>query len=169
MKKTQRWTGGNGRAKRFSVAGILLATLFAGCLNYPNRVDTNPAGKSERFPRGPFQSEIRQNADQLFHEGKKIFRYDTFGSEAFWGDELRLHEAILGEKRGGVGPGLTPKQALELGLKVDVNKLPRILFEVARGGHISLNKPATTVELIRAGSVVGVRGFFEDGKLQRIG
>jgi hypothetical protein len=41
----------------------------------------------------------------------EIFRYDTFGSEAFWGDQLQLHRAILGEKLGGIGSGLTPKDA----------------------------------------------------------
>ena len=28
--------------------------------------------------------------------GKQIFRFDTFGDEAFWGGTLRLHEAIEG-------------------------------------------------------------------------
>ena len=34
---------------------------------------------------------------------------------------------------------------------------------------MSLNNPATTKELLRAGAVVGVRGFFEGGKLKRVG
>jgi mono/diheme cytochrome c family protein len=157
---------------RSNIVIALVATslgLFAGCLNYPNQVQTNAAGKSQRFPHVAFQHKIESNAERLFHDGKRIFRSDTFGSEEFWGDQLRLHEAILGEKRGGVGAGLTPKQALEVGLKVDVDKVPRILLEVLRGGHISLNKPATTVELIRANSVIGVRGEFKNGKLQRVG
>jgi len=37
----------------------------------------------------------------MIDEGRKIFRYDTFGSEAFWGDTLQLHKAIAGEKNGG--------------------------------------------------------------------
>ena len=55
--------------------------------------------------------------------GRKIFRYDTFGDEAFWGETLGLHRAIAGKANGGVGAGLSPKAALELGLKVDVNAL----------------------------------------------
>ena len=35
-------------------------------------------------------------AQQLFKRGRQIFRFDTFGDEAFWGDALRLHEAIAG-------------------------------------------------------------------------
>src|SRR5437016_11008268 len=105
----------------------------------------------------------------MLKEGKKIFRYDTFGSEEFWGGKLRLHEAILGEKLGGVGPGLTPRQALDLGIKVDVDKLPKILLQAVKGGHVSLSKPKTTIELLKAGSVVGVQGRFENGKLVSVG
>jgi hypothetical protein len=155
--------------RMITVGAVLTACLLAGCLQYPNRVQTNPAGKSQRLPRFGFQQQIKNNAARLMEDGKDIFRNDTFGSEEFWGDQLRLQEAILGEKRGGVGPGLTPQQALELGLKVDVNKLPQILFEVMRGGHVNMNNPATTIELIRADSVVGVRGDFENGKLKRVG
>ena len=32
-----------------------------------------------------FDSAIDQNAQRMIEEGRKIFRYDTFGSEAFWG------------------------------------------------------------------------------------
>jgi hypothetical protein len=52
---------------------------------------------------------------------------ETFGSEAFWGDTLHLHKAIAGEKNGGVGPGVSPKTALSVGLKVDADALPDAL------------------------------------------
>ena len=48
-------------------------------------------------------------------EGRRTFRDDTFGDEAFWGGQLRLHRAIVGQKLGGVGPGLSPKAALRPG------------------------------------------------------
>src|SRR5690554_4477863 len=67
------------------------------------------------------------DAIRKINDGRQIFRFDTFGSENFWGGQLRLHEAIAGEALGGVGPGLTPAAALELGLKVDVDALPRSL------------------------------------------
>ena len=41
-----------------------------------------------------------------------IFRFDTFGSEAFWGGGLHLHETIAGAANGGVGPGLSPGRRL---------------------------------------------------------
>jgi hypothetical protein len=143
--------------------------LCGGCLNYPSRVQTNPAVKAERPPHESFSRDIKGHSQRLFYDGEQIFRYDTFGSELYWGDQLHLHEAILGQELGGVGPGMSPKQALDLGLKVDVDKLPKILFQAIKGGHVSLEKPKTTIELLKAGSVVGVRGFFEHGKLVRVG
>src|SRR5262249_28313749 len=66
-----------------------------------------------------FDGEIARYAQTMLEKGRKIFRYDTFGSEAFWGDQLQLHKAIAGAKHGGVGPGVSPKTALAVGLKVD--------------------------------------------------
>src|SRR5687768_11625724 len=37
-------------------------------------------------------------AKRYLEEGKETFRFDTFGSEDFWGGQLKLHQAILGEK-----------------------------------------------------------------------
>jgi hypothetical protein len=56
-----------------------------------------------------FDAEIASHAQALLAEGKKIFRYDTFGSEAFGGDTLELHKAIACAKNGGVGRGVSPK------------------------------------------------------------
>src|SRR5688572_28325980 len=94
--------------------------------------------------------------------GRKIFRYDTFGDEAFSGDTLGLHRAIAGAANGGIGAGLSPKAALALGLKVDVNALPHRLRNDLRRGRVDLNNPATTVTLLKLDAVVGVRGFFDD-------
>src|SRR5512138_854043 len=60
----------------------------------------------------------------LVAQGKQIFRYDTFGDQDFWGGQLKLHQAIEGEKFGGVGAGVSPATALAVGLKVDVQALP---------------------------------------------
>src|SRR5215471_13506296 len=59
-----------------------------------------------------FDGQIKTNAQQMFEEGRRIFRYDTFGDEVYWTDKLKLHNAIKGSKFGGVGPGVSPKTAL---------------------------------------------------------
>jgi hypothetical protein len=94
--------------------------------------------------------------------GRKIFRFDTFGDEAFWGGQLRLHEAIAGEANGGVGPGLSPNRALALGLKVDATALPPELVDQIEAGEVDLDDPAVTLALLQLDAVVGVTGFFDD-------
>ncbi len=119
---------------------------------------------------GIFDGQILINAARMIGEGRRIFRYDTFGDEAFWGDTLRLHQAIEGEKLDGVGPGVSPRAALNVGLKVDVDALPRSLVNQLRAGQVNLDDPATTLALLKLNSVVGVTGFFnERGTLRSIG
>jgi len=107
---------------------------------------------------------------QVLDSGRKIFRFDTFGDQAFWGDTLRLHRAIAGSRNGGVGPGLSPERALALGLKVDVDALPPQLQTNILNDRVDLTSPATTLALLRLDAVVGVRGFFDDsGQLRSVG
>jgi hypothetical protein len=106
----------------------------------------------------------------MLEEGKKTFRYDTFGSEAFWGDTLQLHKAIAGEKNGGVGPGVSPKTALAVGLKVDVDALPAALKTEIAAGKVNLDDPATTIALLKLNAVVGVTAFTNpDGSVKSMG
>ena len=132
---------------------------MSGCINAPKDVDTNPAVSAEKRDPDSWTADIRENSARLIRDGREIFRHDTFGSEAFWGGKLRLHEAIAGSANGGVGPGVTAHDALRLGLKVDVAKLPRILVEAIRGRSVSLERVETTLELLRADAVVGVKAI----------
>jgi len=103
-------------------------------------------------------------------DGRKIFRYDTYGDEAFWGDALQLHQAIQGSRFGGVGPGVSPKTALALGLKVDSDALPPSVLNALRHGKINLDDVAVTLALLKSDAVVGVKGFFNtDGSLKSVG
>jgi hypothetical protein len=113
---------------------------------------------------------VEKNSNALIAEGRQTFRFETFGDEAFWGDTLRLHEAIAGAPQGGVGPGLSPTQALTLGLKVDSEALDAGLRNAILAGQVDLNDPATTIELLRHESVIGIKGIFDGlGNLQSVG
>ncbi|HET9330792.1 MAG TPA: hypothetical protein VFO23_09715, partial [Steroidobacteraceae bacterium] len=102
-------------------------------------------------------------ARELIAAGRHTFRFDTFGDEAFWGDTLRLHQAIEGSRFGGVGAGVSPKTALAVGLKVDVDALPGALIQALRRGQVNLDDPATTLALLKLNAVIGVTGFFGPG------
>lgn len=127
-------------------------------------------GDDESYPAGapsPSDTQGRVGDEDLLSQGRHIFRFDTFGDEAFWGDTLKLHNAIQGSQFGGVGPGVSPKTALAVGLKVDVDALPQSLIEQLRRGRVDLNDPATTLALLKLKAVVGVTGFFGDGSTLR--
>jgi hypothetical protein len=116
-----------------------------------------------------FDEQIDENVDRMVREGRQTFRSDTFGDEAFWGDMLQLHQAIQGVQFGGVGDGLSPAEALALGLKVDVDALPPKLVNQLRKGRVDLNDPAVTLALLREDAVLGVKGFFQGNNLQAVG
>jgi hypothetical protein len=97
----------------------------------------------------------------LITDGRQIFRFDTFSSEHFWGDKLQLHKALAGDKNGGVGPGVSPKTALAVGLKVDSEAVPADVAAAIQAGQVDLDDPANTVLLLKVNAVVGVKGFFD--------
>jgi len=110
------------------------------------------------------------HAQRLFRQGRHVFRFDTFGDRAFWGGALQLHKAIEGRKLGGVGPGVSPKTALALGLKVDSRMLPKSVARAIKRGKVNLNRPKTTLALLKLNAVVGLKGFFNRrGTLRSVG
>jgi hypothetical protein len=134
--------------------------------------------------RNPPQDEAKQNADAAkksdqdpianaatkVKRGRRVFRFDTFGDQRFWGDTLKLHQAIEGARLGGVGPGVGPATALAVGLKVDIDMLPGNVREQIERGAVNLNDPAVTVALLKLNAVVGVTGVFNRaGRLTSMG
>lgn len=119
-------------------------------------------GKAED-PSGAGSARATRNRVDLFKQGQQIFRFDTFGDEAFWGDALKLHLALAGQNNGGSGPGVSPRAALAAGLKLDADALPKSLWAKIRAGQVDLDDPATTLALLKLNAVVGVTGFFDRG------
>ena len=96
----------------------------------------------------------------MMREGRQIFRYDTFGDEAFWGGRLRLQETLA---------TLSPSNALALGLKVDMAALPPRLVQQIRRRKLDVTDPKNTAALLHENAVVGVKGFFTNGTLSSVG
>src|SRR5438067_213240 len=105
--------------------------------------------------------EAESNARITLKNGRNIFRFDTFGDQAFWGDTLKLHQSLEGADHGGIGPGVSPSTALAVGLKVDVDALPQSLKKNLAAGQVDLNDPANTLALLKLNAVLGVTGFFD--------
>src|ERR1051325_2621274 len=131
------------------MASIALAMIgLTACEPHevPRKIDKAPATEPAVTPVAAAKvadtDPIARNANRMVTEGREIFRHDTFGSEAFWGGALRLHQAIAGSTHGGVGPGLRPKAALGVG---------------------------NTIALLQADAVVGIKGVFANGRLTSVG
>ncbi len=146
--------------RRFALPLALLSIVVFTCLPGFTSGQADPEAKAKKQP-ADFDGTIRSHSSGMLEDGRKTFRYDTFGSEAFWGDRLQLHKAIAGEKNGGVGGGVSPKTALSVGLKVDSDALPAALKEQIKSGKVNLDDPATTLALLKLDAVVGVKGFFD--------
>ncbi len=116
-----------------------------------------------------FDAQISSNATELLEDGRQTFRIDTFGDEAFWGGTLQLHRAIEGAGLGGVGPGISPNAALDLGLKVDLDALSQPLINQLKQGKVNLDDPATTVALLKLDALLGIKGFFQGNTLNSVG
>jgi hypothetical protein len=152
--------GGNVRHLR-TIGGAALLLLLGGAL-----FSVNAVSKTR-----PHKARARTTHEQiLFRQGRRTFRFDTFGDEQFWGGVLQLHKAIEGAKHGGVGPGVSPKTALAVGLKVDAAALPKKVVKAIKAGKVNLNDPATTLALLKLNAVVGVKGHFNKaGNLSSVG
>ena len=147
---------------------IIGATLVALVLLLATKMGRSAQDYSSAV--SPADRAMEANDDRMIAEGRRTFRFDTFGDEGFWGDTLHLHQAIAGGKLGGVGPGVSPRTALSVGLKVDVDALPAGLVSALKLGQVNLDDPATTLALLELNSVVGLTGFFNNqGNLQSVG
>jgi hypothetical protein len=148
------------RSTTLSVGAALAVVGLVGAVRA-----VHPAGSALAFDKV-----IEDNATRVLREGRQIFRFDTFGDEAFWGDALQLHTAIAAEKHGGVRAGVSPKTALSVGLKVDVGALPEALKAQLKAGQVDLDDPATTFAVLKLNAVVGVTGLFDAlGNIKSIG
>ena len=151
---------------RDSAAALAACLCLAAAWSVGAQSSKSPSPQHQ----SPNDTIISDYAQQMLEQGREIFRYDTFGDETFWGDTLRLHQAIAGEHLGGVGAGVNPKTALAVGLKVDVDALPASLVDQLKAGKVNLDDPATTLALLKLNSVVGVTGHFDNqGKLVSMG
>ena len=131
-----------------------LLVLFSACAAPSNR----PESTAMRGRDGPFDQGMptpRAEGDQDL--GKQVFRFETFGNEGFWTDAARLPAGIAAAR-------VTPLQALQLGLQVDVDAIDaatqQTLGQQLRAdptGRTSalLNDPAVTAVLVNANAVVG--------------
>lgn len=152
-----RTTGASAtRARLFRtalwIAGTAALATAASCGGGSGGDGTASTAAPAPAPADPVAVAPPPSAAALAAQGQQIFRFDTFGDEAFWTDQLRMHEAIA---------TVDPTTALSVGLKVDADALPAAVVEGVRNGSVSLTDPATTLALLKLDAIVGVKGTVE--------
>jgi hypothetical protein len=154
------WSGVVAATAVVAIGATHVVSAFA-------RPAATPASSARAM--APWDVTVARAAQQMMDDGKNTFRYATFGDEAFWSDGLGLDKAIEGSAHGGVGGGVSPKTALALGLKVDMDALPAAVVEAIKAGKVDLNDPATTLTLIKLKAVLGVVGTFDGDRMTKVG
>src|SRR5436190_1675334 len=130
------------------VAAMALFVVVGGSLAWSQQ-PSRPVSRATV----PMETPVTDNARRMLEEGRRVFRYETFGDEVYWGDTLKLHRAIAGAKLGGLGPGVSPKMALSVGLKVDVDSVPAPVAAALKAGKVNLDDLASTTVLLTANAV----------------
>jgi len=144
---------------RYALPGLLAVAVLSAC-----------GGDNDRtvFVDRPVEVPVDNVA-----KGKTIFSYETFGNEGFWTDAMQLPQGIA-------AAGVTPLNALSLGLNVNVNALSSgtatalldALEQINNGtdpADTVLANPAVTLALINEGAVIGVVPFAADGARKPLG
>jgi hypothetical protein len=142
-----------------AAASLMFALTLASAVG---QAGPGPAAGRDNQPVAADNKKIADDRNEKDKRaGQAIFRFDTFGDEQLWTDVLRMHEVIA---------TVPPATALAVGLKVDVEALPRAVKAALRAGTVDLTNPAVTVELLRLNAVVGVQGHVSDtGQLTSVG
>ncbi|MFN2444505.1 MAG: hypothetical protein ABR606_02775 [Vicinamibacterales bacterium] len=107
-------------------------------------------------PRFPDNPNVHQVGNAV--AGRDVFRFETFGNEAFWTDAVRLPAGMM-------ATNFTPLRALQNGLHIDSDALdPTLRAALAAELRTNLsaaqapllNNVATTVALVNANAVIGL-------------
>jgi hypothetical protein len=118
------------------------------------------AQQTNKTSPSQFLGSAETNSKKMIDQGRQIFRFDTFGDEAFWSGQLHMQQAVS---------TLSPRTALGLGLKVDSDALSPSLIAAIKAGKVNLDDPAVTLQLIKQNAVLGVVGSLNNNTLSSVG
>ena len=157
------------------IMGVTIVTLMSGCSS-DDSSNGGPPGPAASASDGPGPSVLPAkfvHAVGSAQAGQEIFRFETFGNQRFWTDAAKLPQGIA-------AAGITPLQALQVGLSVNFDALNAAtkqalgaaLQQVTNGADpntTAFGDPAVTLSLINQNAVIGVVAFGPDGKRKALG
>jgi len=118
------------------------------------------AQQANKTSPSQFLGSAETNSKKMVDQGRQIFRFDTFGDEAFWSGQLHMQQAVS---------TLSPRTALGLGLKVDSDVLSPSLVAAIKAGKVNLDDPGVTLQLVKQNAVLGVVGSVNNNTLSSVG
>lgn len=146
--------------RRISIVAMLVAVPALAAL-VPALASSSPVLGPVPTAQAPAKADpIVSNAMASLERGRQTFRYNAFGSNLFFSKTLGLNEVLS---------QVTPRQALALGVKVDVDNLPRSVRRAIQRGAVDLDDPAVTRFLFERYAVVGVVANVEGDHLKDLG
>ncbi|GEM_PF-218510 len=153
--------------------GILCVFVFASAVFFGrgllrSQSATTSAGPGPSMLPPQFQHQLGDAT-----AGQGTFRFETFGNQKFWTDAMQLPQGIA-------AAGVTPLQALQLGLNVNAanlnsataTALVNALKQVQSGtdpSKTALGDPTVTLSLINQQAVIGVVAFDSTGTVKTPG
>ncbi|HEX2165339.1 MAG TPA: hypothetical protein VHM02_15455 [Thermoanaerobaculia bacterium] len=146
--------------RRISIVAMLVAVPALAAL-VPALANSSPVLGPVPTVQAPAKADpIVSHAMASLERGRQTFRYDPFGSNLFFSNTLGLNEVLS---------QVTPRQALALGVKVDVDNLPPSVRRAIQRGAVDLDDPAVTRFLFERYAVVGVVANVEGDQLKDLG
>ena len=136
------------------MAVCALTAIAAYCSRrFSTAIAARPLPPDEHGPQGGLKE--WGPALTMLERGRRIFRFDTFGDEAFWGGTSGFKKRSRAPARR-VGRDCRPPLPWVSGLKVDAEALSPATLDAIRRRRVNLNDPAVTLALLDANAVVGV-------------
>lgn len=162
---------------RMLAATFLVVGLLAGCNSNDTETSTPPSSSSSGAGSdGPGPATLPAMFAHPVgntQAGQEVFRFETFGNQKFWTDAAKLPQGIA-------AAGITPLQALQVGLSVNVDALNEgtkqavaAAIQQVQGGAdpntTVFGDPAVTLSLINQNAVIGVVAFGQNGQRKPLG
>jgi len=133
----------------------MMASFYKASNNSVVTRTKNTRGKY-RVAHRTLQARNANDADVI--RGRDLYFNDDWGSHEYWGGVFGLHEVLN---------NVDPATAASLGVQIDLTKVPQFIVDVMLGDDYALKQaaladPATTIALLQADAVLGLKAQFND-------
>lgn len=155
----------------YLVVTMLCCLVFCSVLLLNSCTSSKNIQASAKEPGSDGPANIQQPEAQPLGDktrGREVFRFETFGNEAFWFKAMRMQQGMSEAK-------VTPKQMLAVGLQIDMDAVDAVLRKALEAEFKTdlsllhaplLNNAMTTETLINENAIIGIVAKDNNGDKQ---